>query len=113
MVGINTTVEEPYYEIEVSGEVDASSSIHLDEAIQKASEQHKKILIDLSKLGYISSAGLGVFISYIDDFKKKDIRLALFGLNEKVAQVFEILGLNELIIICSTKDEAKEKINAA
>ncbi|MEL7006626.1 MAG: STAS domain-containing protein [Bacteroidota bacterium] len=47
--------------------MDASSSIHLDNALQAAMESSKSIVVDLSKLEYISSAGLGVFISYIEE----------------------------------------------
>ena len=64
----------------------------------------KKFLIDCSALEYISSAGLGVFMSYIEDFKKHDINLVIFGLNEKVANVFEILGLDQLLTIKKDKE---------
>ena len=91
------------------GEIDASSSIDLDLAIAKSvGEGFTKILIDCSALDYISSAGLGVFMSYIEEFKEKNIRMVLFGMIEKVANTFEILGLNELLLIAPDKTEAKK-----
>ncbi len=113
MIEIETFKEDDINIISVKGDVDASSSIHLDEALLKLSEDSstKYIFIDGTELEYISSAGLGVFMSYIDDFKTKDIKMILFGLNEKVENVFQILGLDQLLNIVEGKKEAKEKLN--
>lgn len=94
------------------GEIDASSSIELDLAIAKSvGEGYSKILIDCSSLEYISSAGLGVFMSYIEELKDRDIRMVLFGMSDKVANTFSILGLNELLRIGKDKVEAKQMVN--
>lgn len=94
------------------GEIDASSSIELDLAIAKSvGEGYSRILIDCTSLEYISSAGLGVFMSYIEEFKDRGIRMVLFGMNDKVANTFEILGLNELLKIGRDKVEAKQMFN--
>jgi anti-sigma B factor antagonist len=82
------------------GEVDASNSILLDQSMQEILEQGATVLlIDGTELVYISSAGLGVFMSYLDDFSERGIRFAIFGLNEQVNEVFKILGLDRLITI--------------
>ena len=111
---INITKESEYdiFIIKVEGDVDASSSIHLDKAIRDAIEKgQKNIVIDCTGLQYISSAGLGVFMSYIQDFEDSGSKFVLFGLNPKVANVFEILGLDQLLSIVETKDQAKSLIN--
>ncbi len=93
------------------GEIDASSSIELDLTIAKSvGEGFTRILVDCSALDYISSAGLGVFMSYIEEFNDKDIKMALYGMNEKVVNTFEILGLSELLTIVTTKEEAKKTV---
>ena len=50
-------------------------------------------------------------MSYIEEFKDRGIRMVLFGMNEKVANTFEILGLNELLKIGRDKVEAKQMVN--
>jgi anti-sigma B factor antagonist len=96
----------------VVGDVDASSSIQLDNALGQALEDNQtKILVDCSKLNYISSAGLGVFMSYIQDFENKNIKLVLCNLNEKVIGVFRILGLDQLLKIVDTIEEGKKLID--
>jgi anti-sigma B factor antagonist len=50
-------------------------------------------------------------MSYLQDFETNKIKLALFNLSDKVKGVFQILGLDQLIKIVSTKEEAKTIVN--
>lgn len=113
MVEIKEYETEDIFELEVIGEVDASSSINLDNALVTAMEANKSILINLQALQYISSAGLGVFISYLEELKTNQTKLVFYGLTETVSQVFEILGLHELFEICDSKESAIAKLNEA
>jgi len=112
MIHIKRLQEEGADVIALVGEIDASSSIELDLAIAKSvGEGFTRILVDCSSLEYISSAGLGVFMSYIEEFKDKNIKMVLFGMSEKVGNTFDILGLNELLNISKDKTQAKQLIN--
>jgi len=109
MVDVSIDFGDKYCLIKIDGEVDASSSIHLDEAMQRAvNAECPKILVDCLNLRYISSAGLGVFMSYIQELEANDKKLVLFNMNEKVFKVFEILGLHQLLTIVDTEEEAKK-----
>lgn len=113
MLRIEKTIVQKSVILQLIGEVDASNSVELDEAIQTVvQEGTKSILIDGTGLIYISSAGLGVFMSYLEEFEEKEIVLVIFGLSEKVHQVFHILGLDQLINIKATKEEALEVVYA-
>lgn len=108
---IHETEEDKFYIIKIFGDADAASSIVLDKAIEKAIQDNRKcILIDGTSLNYIASAGLGVFISYIQEFKDKNIFFAIYGLSEKVENIFQILGLDKLLKIVDTKEKAKNLI---
>lgn len=112
MINLTNFIDGDIYIINVVGDVDASSSIQLDNALSTAFEENQtKILVDCSKLNYISSAGLGVFMSYIQDFESKNIKLVICSLNEKVVGVFRILGLDQLLKIVDTLEEGKKVIN--
>jgi anti-sigma B factor antagonist len=112
MVHIKRLQEDGIDIITPIGEIDASSSIELDLTIAKSvGEGFTKILVDCGALEYISSAGLGVFMSYIDEFKDKNLKMVLFGMNDKVANTFEILGLYDLLTIAPDKAEAKKKVH--
>jgi anti-sigma B factor antagonist len=112
MVHIKRIQEDGADIIAIIGEIDASSSIELDLTIAKSvGEGFRKIVVDCTALEYISSAGLGVFMSYIEEFKDKNIHMVLFGLKEKVINTFVILGLADLLNICQNKNEAKKLVN--
>ena len=112
MVHIKRLQEEGTDILAVVGEIDASSSIELDLAIAKSvGEGATKILVDCSALEYISSAGLGVFMSYIEEFRDKNINMVLFGMKDKVINTFQILGLADLLHIRANKQEAKKLVN--
>ncbi len=111
MVDISTKKENEVFLIEVDGEVDASSSIQLDNAIKMTFETEDKVLVDLSKLKYISSAGLGVFVSHLEEIQNREIQLVIYGMSESVHQIFSLLGLHELLTIAKDKEEALTKIS--
>ena len=114
MINIDIHKENQITTLQIVGEADASSSIQLDESLGQVIESGEtKILIDCTGLNYISSAGLGVFMSYIEDINQKNLKVVLFGLNEKVFNVFEILGLDQLMTFVSKKEEALKLVNEA
>lgn len=103
-----TRKEEDFLIIEINGDVDASSSVILDQALKTAlNQKEEKILVDCTDLNYISSPGLGVFMSYLRELEENQACLLLFNMNEKVRSTFKILGLDELLQIVENKETAK------
>ena len=96
-----------FTEIVINGDVDASSAIQLDEALESCLEAQVPTLVNCDSLEYISSAGLGVFMSYFTDFEEKEISLVLFGLSESVFKVFDLIGISALLSIVNNKSEAE------
>lgn len=91
----------------LDGELDASSSVLLDAELAKPETlKFEKVLIDCQRLNYISSAGLGVFISHLQQFQDAGVKLAFFNMQDKVHNVFEILGLDALMTIVPSEAEA-------
>ena len=96
----------------IDGELDASSSVVLDEELSDpAIMEYSKILVDCKNLHYISSAGLGVFISHLQRFEDAQIKLIFYNMQDKVRNVFEILGLDLLMTIVSDYEEARSIAN--
>ncbi|RIJ36842.1 STAS domain-containing protein [Pontibacter oryzae] len=96
----------------LDGELDASSSVLLDEELSDPEiMKYSKILVDCQNLHYISSAGLGVFISHLQRFEDAQIKLIFFNMQDKVRNVFEILGLDLLMTIVSDYEEARTIAN--
>ncbi|HCX76919.1 MAG TPA: anti-sigma F factor antagonist [Algoriphagus sp.] len=111
MLSIHTHEEHTHHILRIQGEIDASNSVQLDESIRSLADNGaKSILVDGSDLEYISSAGLGVFMSYLEDFQEQGVSLKILALDPKVFEVFKILGLDQLISIFPTKEEAIQEV---
>lgn len=94
------------------GQLDAHSAPKLEEEIEKTINQSKvKLLFNLSNLNYISSAGLGVFMSFVQDIRDKDGDIKFAELNEKVNNVMDLLGFNHIYDITPTEKEAIDKFS--
>ncbi len=88
------------------GKLDAESvpvfdqwlNAHLDAGVQR-------VVLDLSGLSYISSAGLRSIISASRAYSKQS-GLALCGLFGMVGQVFQVSGFTEILELYPTMDAA-------
>ncbi len=108
---ISSYKEENYNIVEVHGDLDASSAVELDNEIKAIFEKNEtNIFIDCKDLNYIASAGLGVFMSYIQEIEVKEINFKLFNMSDKILDVFKILGLDTLLSICETKAEVIQTV---
>lgn len=67
------------------------------------------VVLDLSRLQYIDSSGLGTFVKLMKDARKEggDIRLA--NPLKEVQKVFELTRLNRVFDICEDVDSACER----
>ena len=96
--------------LDLQGELDAHTAPELEKAFQSLmNDKQFQIIVNGSGLEYISSAGLGVFMAYIEDIrtKKGDIKIA--GLKPKVYNVFDLLGFPTLYDITDSEEQAFQK----
>jgi anti-sigma B factor antagonist len=106
---IIVTQTQDTYVLKLEGDLDANSCLLVDQAIEKAvNTKPAKILIDCQNLTYISSAGVGLFVSHIHTLKTQGILFVLFNMSFKVELVFKIIGINALIPIVKSLEEAFE-----
>ncbi len=64
-----------------------------------------RLVIELSKLTYIASSGVGVFINFLSQTTDKGGSLQLVGPTPNVREIFELLGLGSLFTIHTTLDQ--------
>ena len=98
--------------ISLSGYLDAHTAPTLENNFTELIDQNQfKIVVNFKDLAYISSAGLGVFMAYIEKIRdnKGDIKLA--NMNDKVYNIFDLLGFPLLYEIFKTEDEAIKKFS--
>ena len=93
--------------VELSGELDFHSSPEVRAAFTAPVEkQLKKILIDLTKVGYIDSSGLATFVELFQKLKRHGGKLILFNLSPSVRSVFEIAKLDGIFKLAGSEKDA-------
>ena len=65
-----------------------------------------RLMIELSGLDYISSAGAGVFIGAIGTAQEHQGNIILLNPSSNVKEVFDLLGLSQIFTFCESKEEA-------
>lgn len=100
--------------LELKGYLDAHTAPELENTFQKLlNEQKFKIVVNCKDLSYISSAGLGVFMAYIEDVRKNKGDIKLSNMTPKVYNVFDLLGFPILYEIYKDEQEAISRFGDA
>ena len=66
----------------------------------------KKILVDFTKLDFVSSAGLRVLLFTAKRLESSGGALRICGLNETVGEIFEISGFDTILSVFGTNEDA-------
>jgi anti-sigma B factor antagonist len=100
--------------IDVEGFLDAYTVAELEETFNNLVKEKKfKLVVNLAKLDYISSAGLGTFMGVIDEIRDNNGDIILTNLSPKIYKVFDLLGFSELFQIVDTESAAVAKFAEA
>ena len=92
------------------GELDAHTAPELESAIQKCAEEGQvRLVISGADLDYISSAGLGVFMAFIEDIRALGGDIKIAALQPKVFNVFDLLGFPMIFDIQEAVEEAANR----
>lgn len=65
-----------------------------------------RVVIDLSQIEYISSAGLRVVLMLVKQLKSANGSLVLCGMKPSIREVFDISGFSKILQIRGTRAEA-------
>lgn len=107
---LETTLQDGLTIISLKGYLDAHTAPEFERAIQSEIDAgHFHIIVDCQELTYISSAGLGVFMSFIEEIREQGGDIKICGLTPKVQQVFDILGFPGLYDLCADVPSAAQR----
>jgi anti-sigma B factor antagonist len=95
--------------LKVSGYLDTTTAGELENALYALLGKNcHKIVVDLSGVTYISSAGWGIFIGEIKEIRNHGGDLKLAGMVGDVFEVFQLLEFQSILEAYPTIEEAKE-----
>jgi len=96
----------------LEGFLDAHTSVELEKSFEKLIDDKKfKIIVNFEKLSYISSAGLGVFMAYIETIRNNSGDVKLCKMSDKIYNIFDMLGFPILFEIYKEEVEPIAKFN--
>jgi anti-sigma B factor antagonist len=93
--------------IDVEGEIDIYTAPRLRELLSDlASKNNYQLVINMDKVGFLDSTGLGVLIGGLNRVQAHDGSLDLVCTQERILKIFKITGLTKVFAIHQTVDQA-------
>ena len=86
------------YTVLVDGRLDTLTSPQLDAELNKIIGNAKKLVLDLDKLAYISSAGLRVLLGAAQQLDGKG-EMVLVHVSEAIREIFDVTGFIQIFNI--------------
>lgn len=98
-------------EVHLSGFLDA----HTVDSFEKAMEdlldrQYSKVIMDLSALNYISSAGIGALMVLLQQLRRRQGDLVILQPSPKVYKVLDLLGFTRIFHITDDRQAAVQTL---
>jgi anti-sigma B factor antagonist len=89
------------------GEIDVYTAPRLRQSIVDLVDGGAhRIIVDMEKVDFLDSTGLGVLVEGLKRVKTREGELAIVATHDKILKIFDITGLNKAFAIHSTVDEA-------
>lgn len=91
----------------IIGRLDASTSKDAeDKILALLASSQGKVVIDLSELNYVSSAGLRIFIRAAKHIDEANGKMIFCSLQNSVKEIFDIVGFSSLLTLADSTEEA-------
>jgi len=91
----------------LKGRLDAATSNSAQDRFSQLIDLGEtKLVVDLSELDYLSSAGLRVFMMAAKRLKARGGKLVLCRAPDRIKEILEIARLSELFFLCPSLEEA-------
>jgi anti-sigma B factor antagonist len=91
---------------EVSGEIDGSTAPAVQQQIRAAASENQKIVLDLTNVPYMSSAGLRMLLSTYRQVTGNGGRVVLVGVAPEIRDTMEITGFLRFFTLLGTVEDA-------
>ena len=90
--------------VKLIGDMDASTSPQVQQEILPLTQPKSKILLDMSQVAYMSSAGLRVLLMLYRQATAQDGKLILVGLSEDIRDTMSVTGFLDFFTAADTTE---------
>jgi anti-sigma B factor antagonist len=91
--------------VEMAGDIDSNTAPQAQERILPLAQSGSKLLLDMSAVGYMSSAGLRMLLSTYRQVSRQNGTIVLVGLAEEIKDTMAVTGFLNFFTIRDTVDE--------
>ncbi len=96
--------------VELTGDVDANTAPKVQEKVLPLAGPESKILVDMTNVPYMSSAGLRMLLSLYRQTTAKEGKLVLVGLSEDLRDTMSVTGFLDFFVTRDTLDAGLEAL---
>ncbi|MCG9027164.1 STAS domain-containing protein [Laribacter hongkongensis] len=98
--------------VAIDGEhLDAGNAAAFKALIQPCLDQHALVVVDMSRLRFVDSSGLGAMLSCLRHMNNKQGQLMLFALSKPVRSLFELVRMHRIFAIYNDLGEAMASVS--
>ena len=83
--------------LEITGRLDTTTAPNLESVINELSDDTKDLILDMSGVEYISSAGIRVLLGAYKKMSLNQGTMRIEKANDMVREVFEMAGLSQML----------------
>jgi anti-sigma B factor antagonist len=106
-MNLNEIINDKVVIIEIEGRLDTTNYNQLEKKIlENIESNNKNLLIDCAKMDYVSSSGLRIFLMALKKITSLNGKFVLCGLQENIAEIFEISGFTSIFQIFENQEMA-------
>jgi anti-sigma B factor antagonist len=92
-------------------ELDASNAGEFKRDMASVLQANTKLVLDLSRLRFVDSSGLGAMLSCLRQVSAKGGDLKLCGMSKQVRGLFELVRMHRIFDIYGAREEAVHAFN--
>lgn len=97
--------------VRLEGRMDALGGTEVwDEVAPRVSAEQPNLIIDMTGVPYLSSAGITTLIQLLNKVKPLGGKLAIYGCNPTLRRVFRVVALEPILNVCETLEEARARV---
>ncbi len=99
--------------VALTGDLDTSTSRAVRTDVLPRVEPDGKMIMDLSAVSYMSSAGLRFLLSLYRHTANHNGNLALVGVSPEIRDTMEVTGFLDFFVVCPSMQDAMSAVGAA
>lgn len=111
MIEIKIETREQVNVVKLTGEIDATTAVQVQQSVLPLSLPGCKILLDMAAVAYMSSAGLRMLLSVYRSVSAKQGRVVLVGLSDELTDTMSMTGFLGYFTLAGSLDAGLQALN--